>query len=484
MSHVAPHLWADAFAGKLDDAAVAELDRHAGACERCRVARDRVQRASSSFPALRTRQAPELSWDAIRAKVHWSVSTERHEKIAPRRSHTRAWIGGVVALGAVGALALVLHEQRDRVAHAKSLVADATRVVPSEVNKPAPLAAVVSRLAGDVLVDGLAPDHPFAHDLHAGSVIATGRNGRVDAQFGEASAFAVGPRSTLEVRRFDADVIELAVDGTVDVLVSARGKNQRFVVDAGDRVVEVRGTRFQVVSAATGTTVACQHGLVAVRDVNATGELDVGAARKVIVPTGHAVGDAHAVPLTADELAELARTTPWATPGWTADLSARTAPLDIAGGRDVRVDGVELGTAPFALRVAPGRHTIEAADAAGHYKRAGWVDVAAGTAPAHFAANLAGDAPPADAARVRGNQLHAGVDRARLAQCTRAIAKQGVTGAYVQIEIGVDATGAVSFLNIVDTDVSEATASCVRDAFAAVRFGSGQAATWHERIGL
>jgi hypothetical protein len=272
------------------------------------------------------------------------------------------------------------------------------------------------------------------------------------------------------------------------VIVSARGKHQRFLVDAGDRVVEVRGTRFQVVSAATGTTVACQHGLVAVRDVHANGELDVGAARKAIVPTGHAVGEAHAVPLTADELAELARTTPWATPGWTADLSARTAPLDIAGGRDVRVDGVELGAAPFALRVAPGRHTIEAADAAGHYKRAGWVDVALepGTLgePAHFAANLADDAPPADAARVRGKQLHAGVDRARLAQCTRAIAKQGVTGAYVQIEIGVDATGAVSFLNIVDTDVSEATASCVRDAFAAVRFGSGPAATWHERIGL
>jgi hypothetical protein len=218
--HVEPHRWGDAFAGKLDDAEIAELDRHAAACERCRVARDRVQRASSSFPALRARQAPELSWDSIRAKVHWSVSTERHEKISPRRSHTRAWVGGVVALGAVGALAIVLHEQRDRVAHAKPNVAQAIHAVaPAFDTKPAPLNAAISRLAGDVLVDGLAPDQPFAHDLHAGSVIATGRSGRVDAQFGEASAFAVGPRSTLELRRFDADVIELSVDGTVDVNV-------------------------------------------------------------------------------------------------------------------------------------------------------------------------------------------------------------------------------------------------------------------------
>ncbi|HEY1548950.1 MAG TPA: hypothetical protein VGG28_14095, partial [Kofleriaceae bacterium] len=147
MKHVEPHRWADAFTGKLDDAEVAELDRHADACERCRVARDRVQRASSSFPALRVRQAPELSWDSIRAKVHWSVSTERHEKISPQRSHARAWIGGVVALGAVGALALVLHEQRDRVAHANTSIAQAIHAAAPASDRPAPLTAAVSRLA-------------------------------------------------------------------------------------------------------------------------------------------------------------------------------------------------------------------------------------------------------------------------------------------------------------------------------------------------
>ena len=66
----------------------------------------------------------------------------------------------------------------------------------------------------------------------------------------------------------------------------------------------------------------------------------------------------------------------------------------------------------------------------------------------------------------------------------RPIAKQGLTGTYVQIEIAVDAAGAVDFLNIVDTDLGSATATCVRNVLADVRFGAGASATWRERIDL
>lgn len=481
--HVAPHRWADAFAGKLGDTEVAALDRHADACERCRKTRDRVQRASSSFPALRALRPPELGWDAIhasvRARVHWSQSTARHEKRPRSRRIPLGAIGGFAAAGGVLAAAAIIagtgrHETR---MPAPRPVAHASAAPATPGNRAEP-AAIISRLAGDVRVDGRAPD--FAHPLAAGDVIATG-SGRLDAQFGEASAFAVGPDSRLELRRLDANVIELAVDGTVDVVVSARGKDQRFLVDAGDRVVEVRGTRFQVRNGAAGTAVECQHGLVAVRDTH--GELAIGAAQKAIVPAGHTVAGTHAVALSADELGDLARTTPWATPGWTSDLATRTAPLEIAGpaARLLRVDGVELGAAPFAVRVAPGRHTVEVAGAAGRFERAGWVDV--GTAPARFTAHLTDDAPPQDAARARIAQLHAGLAHARAA-CTRAIARQGLTGAYVQIEIAVSSTGAVGFLNVLDTDLPESTATCVRDALAAVPFGAGPAAAWHERIDL
>src|SRR5262249_59351666 len=110
---------------------------------------------------------------------------------------------------------------------------------------PAALAGLVNRASGDVMVDGVRPADLFARTLAQGSKIATA-DGRVDIQFGDKSAFALGPRSTIELRRFDVEIIELAVDGTVDIVVAPRAAGQRFLVDAGDQVVEVRGTQFRV----------------------------------------------------------------------------------------------------------------------------------------------------------------------------------------------------------------------------------------------
>ncbi|MBA3452870.1 MAG: hypothetical protein H0T42_07255, partial [Deltaproteobacteria bacterium] len=84
----------------------------------------------------------------------------------------------------------------------------------------------------------------------------------------------------------------------------------------------------------------------------------------------------------------------------------------------------------------------------------------------------------------RRRQLRAGIDQARLARCTRSIAKAGLTGTYVQIELAVDASGAVGFLNVIDTDLPSATASCVREVLADVPFRSGAPATWREKLDL
>jgi hypothetical protein len=137
------------------------------------------------------------------------------------------------------------------------------------------------------------------------------------------------------------------------------------------------------------------------------------------------------------------------------------------------------------VRVMPGRHTVEAADAAGRFRRAGWVDVAApaaGAPPVRL--EVPAEPPPTRDISERRRQLKAGLDHARLRQCMRQIAKQGLTGTYVQIELAVDAGGAVNFLNIVDTDLGSATATCVRNVLADVRFAAGAAATWRERIDL
>jgi hypothetical protein len=356
---------------------------------------------------------------------------------------------------------------------------------PSAPTSPSALQGLVSRLAGDVLVDGLRAG-AFDRRIHAGTLLATG-DGRIDVQFGDKSAFALGPHGKLELRRFDAAQIELVVDGTVDVEVAPRAAGQRFLVIAGAETVEVRGTQFRVVRDATGgVRVACHHGVVAVRD--GSGEQQVTAARTLDVRKGRAVVDARVAQMSADELAQLADATPVTAPLWTdADAAAKSsAALDIdsRGKRDVRVDGVELGAAPLRVRVMPGRHTVEAADPAGRYRRAGWVDTSADT-PARVEVRSEPEASASPTASERRRQFDAGVaaHRAQLARCTRAMAKAGVTGISIDVGIAVTTSGDVDHLNV-DADLPATTRSCIEDALHDVRFGRGAAAEWHEKLPL
>ena len=476
-AHVAPHRWADLWAGRVGDAERSVMERHAESCRACARTRQRVTRASDSFVAIRSLTPPEVPWDSIRARVHWSVSTERRAALRQRRP-AYGWIAGATLAGVAAALVTGTSAPSP-----VSAPAVAQRVEPIVAPVPAikPLIGLVSRASGDVMVNGVRPTDLFARSLGQGSLIATA-DGRVDIQFGDKSAFALGPRSTLELRRFDAQIIELAVEGTVDIAVAPRGDGQRFVVDAGDRVIEVRGTQFRVVREPGGAlSVSCRHGLVAVGDK--AGKVMVGAARRVRVTGGAAVSSEHVVALSSDELATLVAATPLALPLWDPALAQSSAPLEIAtsGRRNVRVDGVELGLAPLRVRVMPGRHTVEAADTAGRFRRAGWVDVAA----AHATRLEVPAEPPATSAiSERRRQLHAHIAQPRIARCMRSIAKAGMTDTYVQVELSVDAQGAVGFLNIIDTDLPSDTASCVREVLADVRFGRGAAATWRERIDL
>lgn len=291
----------------------------------------------------------------------------------------------------------------------------------------------------------------------------------------------------LELRKFDATTIELVVEGTVDIEVGSRMAGQRFIVIAGDRTIEVRGTQFRVRHDAESTTVACRHGLVAVRDSH--GQLEVGAARTLEVKSGRRVSEYEVTALSPVEVTALADATPVTLPIWNFETLVQTsAPLEIStvGRREVRVDGVELGRAPMHIRVMPGRHTVEAADSAGRFRRAGWIDVAApvaGALPARL--EVPAEAAPTRDTTARRRQLRQGIDRPRIGACTRQLEKSAdLAGAYVQIELSVDARGAVGFLNIIETDLPKDTAECVRRVLADVTFGAGTAATWHERIDL
>jgi hypothetical protein len=485
--HVAPHRWADLWAGRVDQAERATMERHAARCRACARVRQRVTRASDSFSAIRSQSVPDVPWDAIRAKVHWSVSTERQAALRRRRP-AYGWLLAATAAGvAVGLVTSALTRSdplsapRAPVAmHPAALAAPARPDPGTQPPRPALLTGVVSRAAGDVMIDGVRPANLFAQQLTEHSALATA-DGRVDVQFGTDSAFALGPMSTVQLRRFDARTVELAVAGTLDVVIAPRSDGQRFIVVAGDQLVEVRGTQFRVVHDAAGTTVACHRGRVTVSD--RSGQLELAAAQRLVVAAGHTVSEVRPAAMSAGDDAAAAPA-PLALAVWDSAVLQSSVPLEIAtaGRRGVRVDGIELGAAPLRVRVMPGRHSVEAADSAGRFRRAGWVDVAAAGRPARF--EVPAELPPTGVATERRHQLRAGIDQPRLRGCTRSIAKAGLTGTYVQIEISVDADGALGFLNILDTDLPSATASCVREVLADVRFRAGAAATWRERIDL
>jgi hypothetical protein len=450
-----------------------------------------VQTASESFPSLRAQQAPEVGWDSVRARVHWSVSTERRAMVNARAPRTGWVVAGAFAAGGI-ALALAT----DPIGmHAPAREAPIARTSPAPdvpAPPPAALGGLVNRMAGQVMIDGVRRGaDAFEQPLAVGSVIATGE-GRIDVQFGDRSALSLGPGSTLSLRRFDAEHVELVVEGTIDIDVAPRAPGQRFVVVAGDRAVEVRGTQFRVSHDATGTKVACRHGKVVVGSTGPTGamtrggDVEVGAGKKLELAPQAVPDPARVAALSASELDELALASPATTPLWTGAeaLAKSSAALEIttAGKRAVRVDGVELGDAPLHVRVMPGRHTVETADPAGRFRRSGWVDVAPGK-PARLEVHA--EVAKSGGSAARRAQLRAGIDRPRLAQCTRAMAKQGLLAdSYVHIEISIDETGAVQFLNVIDTDLPSATAGCVRAVLADVRFEPGPAATFRDKLGL
>ncbi|MFT3700711.1 MAG: FecR family protein [Kofleriaceae bacterium] len=490
--HVAAHRWADMLAGSVPDAERDAMNAHAKECSQCARAKARVQRASDSFPMMRQQATPELAWDSVRARVHWAVSkakrgggdpaqTGPHLPIRTRWFPPESYRRWPVAIAATAAVALGGYGvyrmiDRDKPAPVAAVPAERAPIAVELVANP--ITASVSRLAGDVMIDGTraATETAFAKQLGQGTVLATG-DGRIDLQFGDASAFALGPHSELELHTFDADTIELDVRGTIDLEVAPRAKRQRFLVVAGDKTVEVRGTRFTVKADRDGTLVECQHGLVAVRDAH--GEIEVGTARKAFVKTD--VAATKVVPLTADEIAGMTASAPWAMPGW--DRIADGAPLAIVTEREhvMRVDNVELGRAPFVMRAQPGRHTIEVADRTGTWRRSGWVDLKAAT-PSHFDALELTEPTATPTVATRKQELSTRIDRTKLRQCTRRLAKSGLTDTFVQIEITVDVQGQVDVLNVLDSDLPSDTTACIHDAIAAIRFAPGAMMTWREKL--
>ncbi len=384
--HVAPARWAQLGRGEVREGDRARMLAHADGCDACARGRDRVLGAVDAFAAIRATPAPELGWDHIRARVYWATSSERRsrERTAEfARVRRRRWALALVAVAAAGAAGVMIASagsDEPRVAPPPPVVA----IAPPPAPVPAALRGVVTLAVGRVALDRAAsPTEVMAGAVTAGSALTT-LDGRVAVQFGEGSGFAIGPRSTVTVRRFDAAAIELAIvgDGELAIEVAPRAPGQRFVVDVGDRIVEVRGTAFEIRHRDGATEVACAHGLVALIDERTGAEVVVGKAQTLTLDDRAPVAGQAARALDAAGVQALLAELGPRLPGWTdpAGIDRTSGPLAVRApvGRAVRVDGVVVGAGEVAVRVMAGATWSRPSSPAARSARAKWVTTATG----------------------------------------------------------------------------------------------------------
>lgn len=493
--HVAPSRWAAYARGTLAPRQAADADAHAAACARCRAARDRVTGAMRAMRAIASQGDPSLPWESVRARIHWERSTAERSGVMTRLPPARPrWRLPVIALGgavaAAAGIALWLRAAEHTPAPAAGLVASAPAAT-SVPDAPAatPLRALLTQARGEAHVDAASGFAAFDADVVTGSRLRTG-DGALAVQFGEASAFALGPRSELAVTRLDDQVIELEVDGVVDVLVAPRRAGQRFVVRAGDRAVEVRGTQFRVEQRGDALDVRCSHGAVEVRDDAKGGAVTLRRGEAASLARDGAVTPAAVRAMSDDEQRALVAGTPYTLPAWSPPEALRglSAPVSLTGGA-IRVDGgAALGAGAVTVRLMSGRHLVESDDAGSASQ---WIDVGAAPTTVVLAAAGSGSDVAAGSAAVGASRptLRARRDALTgklgdLRSCTATLRRQGVEDTFAEVELSVDAEGRVTAANIDRTDLPASAAACVRQKLRGLAFGAGPAGTWRQRVEL
>ena len=508
MSHVAPHRLAELVSGALGRGAAHRAQLHIDGCPACAQALARIRAARATFSELATQPAPELRWDRVRAQTYWTMGTGPVPVLPTAAASAptgRRWLALAAPLGLAAAAAALWFALRPSPGVRLDLGAlepAGLEAIAQPVVARTPLTAVVTLVEstgtvitadGNTIVGGSAVG---AHRLAVGDRITT-TDGRVAAQFGPGSTLTVGPHSTLVLAAFDSGAVELVLGdrGRVDVEVSHRAADQRFIVRAGTRAVEVRGTAFRVARVGAAVEVACEHGRVAVSSSEgaegADGAVELGAGQGLSVIDGEPVASPQVRPLTADELSELLAARPTALPQWTdPDTIYRTTatlPLVVPAGRAVAIDGVVTGVGPLWRRLPPGRHLVETRDGAGRIGASQWVELD-GTTPERPVVVAAPEPAltatgTATARRQRLVELSRALDSRQLRGCVRSLAKEGLAdGTHVELEVGVQASGAIRFLNIVDTDLPARVAACVRDVVSETRLGAGAQVSWRHTI--
>jgi len=480
--------WADLFAGRVAPerriAMLALADAQPDVAE----IRDRVERVTRALERIRTDPGPELPWDHIGARVHWEVSLARRKPIARQRRVPFAIAGAfgvaVVAVAALWQLRVLAPHERSRPVRHASVPAPAAPAVAPEPVAVRPLAALLTLVQGEVLRDGVAIEAgDFDRPIEAGARLVT-REGRVAVQFEAGGAFELGPRSTLVVRSLDGGRIALAVDGQLDVEVSHREAGQAFVVttDLGD--VSVRGTRFRVDHRQGALDVVCTRGEVAFRSPSAS-EDAVPSGRRLHVGAGEVVSvtDVPAAELDAiDASLDIPMVASWNDATATARGTGFVGVSEPGEGA-LAINGIEVGASPVWLRVGPGRHHVATHEDG--VSRGGWVELGAGSRHALSRAEIRGPQarPDRGADRRRLQLARAFEDAGAGAHCLRGLRKRGLaSGAFLDLDIGINRDGSQRYLNVSATDLPPAVRTCVIDVVDHLELGAGPAVRLRHRL--
>ncbi len=516
--HVAAHRLADAAAGRAGEREVARIRQHIESCPRCSARAERLARARGAMNEIAGTPAPELGWDRIGVRLYWENSSARHAAL--RRPEHPVWrrrlaigvVGGAL-LAAGGLVAMTMLGGGDASRAALPATAKAAPAGGEQTPAPAAMRGVVTFASGRASIDGAPVDTAtlFERPIGAGTRLDSAPSGRLVVQFGHQSGFALGPGSSLVVRRFDEAGVELEVlDGTLDVEVTKRRPGQSFAVIAGRHRVSVRGTAFRVDHRNGALEVACAHGRVVVTD--GASEVALDAGEQIHLLREVMLARAARRQIDPERLAELEHSLDGPLlPAWTEPraLFDTSSIVDVGAspGQEVRLDGIDVGEGAFVLRVMSGRHKLQVADATGDFAAGTWIQAGPGEqrsaharrdgvvrlgAARDIADGAAGEsadtAPHASplggedarvARKTRRDQLATSLDGSGPAlQCMEPLEKRDlVAGSFIVFDIGINADGSQGHLNIAESNVPAEVERCLRRVVDAVELPPGPPAT-------
>jgi len=260
--------------GRLDDGARADFERHLRECRACadeRAALERLRTVARRVVA--TADVPEIDWDRLEGRLLTRIAAERS---APAKAPWwRVLVPAAIAAGLVLAVTMASRAPHSGVRPNRAV---ASREVPEALRlEGRAVHGVVTLLEGRVRWAAEAGDPLRAMTISSpvgeGSSLRTANGARVVVQTARNTGFQLAPGSNVEVLALrDTGAVLRLEEGSIANRVEHLGEGEAYRVVAGDLLIEVRGTRFDVRRDGPATIVSVTEGVVAVRKLTGRGD--------------------------------------------------------------------------------------------------------------------------------------------------------------------------------------------------------------------